>query len=101
MLEGQHEPHPDAPPAYSDVDALGLCPYSEETVAGCRYYHPVSAHSDFPEAGHCTDAVVISGSDPIRYTICCRSATASTTKRAAMANAGADTNWSAGHHNQL
>ena len=70
MLEGHHERHPDTHPVESDVDALGLCPYSEETVAGCRYYHPLSAHGDFPEAGRCTDAVVISGTDHIRRTIC-------------------------------
>ena len=74
MLEGLRERHPDAHPGASDVDTLGLCPYSEETVAGCRHYHPVSAHGDFPEAGHCIDAVVISGTGHIRHTICARDA---------------------------
>lgn len=74
MLEGQHERLPDAHPVKSDVDALELCPYSEETIAGCRYYHPLSAHGDFPDAGHCTDAFVISGTDHIRYAICGRGA---------------------------
>jgi hypothetical protein len=74
MVEGQYERHPEAHPADSDVDALGLCPYSEETVAGCRHYHPISAHGDFPEAAHCSDAIVISGTDHIRHTICGRGA---------------------------
>ena len=74
MIEGHRERHADAHAGESDVDALGLCPYSEETVAGCRHYRPVSAHGDFPEAGQCIDAVVISGTGHIRYTICGRGA---------------------------
>ena len=74
MIEGQCNRHADAQPVDSGVDALGLCPYSEETVAGCRHYHPVSAHGDFPGAGRCIDAFVISGTDHIRYTICSRGA---------------------------
>jgi hypothetical protein len=56
------------------VAASGLCPYSEETVAGCRYYRPISAHGDFPEAAHCAEAFVLSGADHIRHTICRRRA---------------------------
>jgi hypothetical protein len=52
--------------------ASGLCPYSEETVAGCRHYRPISAHGDFPEAAHCAKASVLSGADHIRHTICRR-----------------------------
>lgn len=52
--------------------ASGLCPYSEETVAGCRHYRPISAHGDFPEAAHCAEASVLSGADHIRQTICRR-----------------------------
>ncbi len=74
MPEGHREGHPDARAVDSDVDELGLCPYSGETVAGCRHYQPVSAHGDFPEAGRCIDAVVISGTGHIRYTICGRGA---------------------------
>jgi len=74
MREGHRQRHPVAVPVVSDVDSLGLCPYSEETVAGCRHYRPVSAHGDFPEAGHCVDAVVISGTGHIRQTICGRGA---------------------------
>ena len=51
---------------------LGLCPYSEETVVGCRFYRPVSAHGDFPGAGHCEDASVLNGADHVRYTVCQR-----------------------------
>jgi hypothetical protein len=43
---------------------LGLCPYSEETVVGCRFYRPVSAH--------CEDASVLNGADHVRYTVCQR-----------------------------
>ncbi len=68
--------HPDDQPTRtpvpSGVDALGLCPYSEETLNGCRHYHPIAEHGDFPEAGHCKDAFLISGADHIRYTICAR-----------------------------
>ena len=74
MLEGHGERHPDSRPGESNVDALELCPYSEETVAGCRHYQPISAHGDFPEAGRCTDAFVISGTGHIRNTICSRRA---------------------------
>jgi hypothetical protein len=48
------------------------CPYSEETVVGCRYYRPRSAHGDFPGAGQCADAVILSGTHHIRQTICRR-----------------------------
>ena len=51
---------------------IGRCTYSEETVMGCRHYEPVSAHGDFPEAAHCREASVISGSDHVRHTICRR-----------------------------
>jgi hypothetical protein len=51
---------------------IGRCTYSEETVMGCRHYEPVSAHGDFPEAAHCREASVISGSDHVRHTMCRR-----------------------------
>jgi hypothetical protein len=41
-------------------------------VVGCRYYEPLSAHGDFPEAGRCKDAVVLSGANHIRRTLCHR-----------------------------
>lgn len=72
MSKVQPEEQPTATGIPDGVDALGLCPYSEETVAGCRHYLPVSEHGDFPEAGHCRDAFLISGTDHIRYTICAR-----------------------------
>ncbi len=56
------------------VAAPGLCPYSEETVAGCRHYRPLSAHGDFPEAAHCAEASVLGGAGHIRHTICRRRA---------------------------
>jgi hypothetical protein len=54
------------------VDPAGWCPYSEETVVACRHYEPLSAHGDFPEAGRCKEATVLSGPDHIRRTICRR-----------------------------
>jgi hypothetical protein len=48
------------------------CPYSEETVVGCRFYTPRSAHGDFPGAAQCADAVIISGAHHIRQTVCRR-----------------------------
>ena len=56
----------------ASVGVLGLCPYSEETVVGCRFYRPVSAHGDFPGAAHCEDASVLNGADHVRYTVCQR-----------------------------
>ena len=56
------------------VAASALCPYSEETVAGCRYYRPISAHGDFPEAAHCAEASVLGVDGHIRHTICRRRA---------------------------
>lgn len=56
------------------VAASALCPYSEETVVGCRYYRPISAHGDFPEAAHCAEASVLGGAGHIRHTICRRRA---------------------------
>jgi len=55
-----------------DLDSLVPCPYSEETLAGCRHYRPRSAHGDFPEAGQCTEAFTISGTEHIRHIICRR-----------------------------
>jgi hypothetical protein len=58
--------------ALSTGSPIGRCTYSEETVMGCRYYEPMSAHGDFPDAAHCREASVISGSDHVRHTICRR-----------------------------
>jgi hypothetical protein len=46
------------------------CPYSEETVVGCGYYRPRSAHGDFPGAAQCVDAEIVSGASHVRHTIC-------------------------------
>ena len=43
MSKVQPEEPPTATVIPDGVDALGLCPYSEETVAGCRHYLPVSS----------------------------------------------------------
>lgn len=53
-------------------DALGSCPYSEETVTGCRYYLPVSQHGGFPGAASCRLAVKLPTSDYIHHTVCRR-----------------------------
>jgi hypothetical protein len=53
-------------------DVAPPCPYSEETVVGCRYYRPRSAHGDFPDAGQCADAEIVSAGSHVRQTICRR-----------------------------
>jgi len=55
------------------LDELRPCPYSEETVTGCRNYLPVSQHGGFPGAAACRLAVRLPGSDYIRQTVCRRS----------------------------
>ncbi|MFI5287591.1 MAG: hypothetical protein ACHQ4F_14910 [Candidatus Dormibacteria bacterium] len=57
-----------APPG----DTQALCPYSEETMAGCRHYLPVSQHGGFPGAGHCRLAVKVPTSCYIRTMVCTR-----------------------------
>lgn len=53
------------------------CAYSEETLVGCRFYSPRSAHGDFPGAADCEKAFVISGSDHVRRVVCRRTLEAS------------------------
>jgi hypothetical protein len=57
-----------APPCATQV----LCPYSEETMAGCRHYLPVSQHGGFPGAGLCRWAVKVPTSCYIRTMVCTR-----------------------------
>jgi hypothetical protein len=72
VSKGQAPAHPTQTRVANGVDALILCPYSEETLTGCRFYQPISEHGGFPEAGQCKDAFLISGADHIRSTICAR-----------------------------
>jgi hypothetical protein len=54
------------------VDNGELCPYSEETVAGCRNYVPASEHGGFPGAAHCQWAMRLPTSQYIRNSLCRR-----------------------------
>ena len=54
------------------VDEPVLCPYYEETVAGCRHYRAKSEHGDFPDAAECRWVVVVSLSSHQRQRICGR-----------------------------
>ena len=49
-----------------------VCPFSHETVAGCRNYVPVSEHGDFPEAADCVFAQKVRVSTHVRRTLCSR-----------------------------
>ena len=53
-------------------DALGSCPYSEETVTGCRFYLPVSQHGGFPGAARCQLAVKLPTPNYIHQSVCRR-----------------------------
>jgi hypothetical protein len=53
-------------------DELDVCPYSEETVTGCRNYVAVSQHGGFPGAARCRHAVQLPTSEYIRHTLCRR-----------------------------
>ena len=54
------------------LDSRRPCPYSEETVTGCRHYAPVSVHGGFPGAACCHWAVNLSTHDYIRTLMCRR-----------------------------
>ena len=54
------------------VDEPVFCPYSEETVAGCRHYRSKSEHGDFPDAAECEWVLVVSLSSHQRRRICGR-----------------------------
>jgi hypothetical protein len=60
---------PDAP---GGVDKTRLCPYSDETVAGCPNYRPASEHGDFPEAAECRCLLVVQVSSYQRRRTCRR-----------------------------
>ena len=53
-------------------DALGSCPYSEETMTGCRHYLPVSQHGGFPGAARCRLAMKLPTPDYIHQAVCRR-----------------------------
>ena len=53
-------------------DTLGPCPYSEETVTGCRHYIPVSQHGGSPGASRCRLAVNLPAPDYIQRSVCRR-----------------------------
>ena len=51
-----------------------VCPYSSETIAACRHYEPVSAHSDRPGAEMCRHVVVERQGPHTRKLMCARTA---------------------------
>lgn len=63
MIKGGDE----SVPSFDDVC---LCPYSEETMTGCRNYLPVSQHGGFPGAARCQFALRLPTSEYIEHTLC-------------------------------
>ena len=51
-----------------------LCPYSRETVAGCRLYRPRSEHGSGPDAADCGWSVATEPGPHLRTVICRRPA---------------------------
>ncbi|MBV9101846.1 MAG: hypothetical protein JOZ46_10520 [Candidatus Dormibacteraeota bacterium] len=51
------------------------CPFSQETVAACRFYRPLSEHSDAPGAERCRYADAVAVTNRVRRWICYREAT--------------------------
>ncbi len=54
------------------ADEPAFCPYSEETVTGCRHYRAKSEHGDFADAAECQAVLVISLSSHQRQRTCRR-----------------------------
>jgi hypothetical protein len=49
-----------------------VCPFSDETVVGCRHYVPVSEHGDSPWAGECRFAQTFRVTEHVRRRHCRR-----------------------------
>ena len=56
-------------PAASEVR---FCPYSRETLAGCRLYRPRSEHGAGPDAAECAFSVATEPGPYLRTVICRR-----------------------------
>lgn len=70
--------HPDGAPAKAaGTDALPafsarLCPYSYDTVAGCPFYTPLSAHGSAPDAARCRFVLTARPGEHVRTLVCVR-----------------------------
>jgi hypothetical protein len=53
-------------------DTRKECPYSAETIAGCRYYEPRSHHASAPGSELCRHVVVEQRGTPVRRLRCVR-----------------------------
>jgi hypothetical protein len=49
-----------------------VCPFSDETVVGCRHYVPVSEHGDFSTAGECRFVQTLQVTEHVRQKHCRR-----------------------------
>lgn len=73
-------PHPEGMPfGGSGADALPtfaarVCPYSRDTVAGCPFYEPISAHGSAPDAALCRYVLAARSSRHVRTLVCVRQA---------------------------
>lgn len=65
------EPHAESA-ATPESGAFGACPYSEETVAGCRFYRAAAQHGAYPGAAECRSAIAMSGPVYLRRRVCLR-----------------------------
>jgi hypothetical protein len=58
--------------ATADTNVFAVCPYSEETLAGCRFYRAASQHAAYPGAADCRSAIALSGPIYLRRRACRR-----------------------------
>lgn len=65
---GATAPGPDELPTF----AARVCPYSRDTVAGCPFYEPVSAHGSAPDAARCRFVLAAHSSAHVRTLVCVR-----------------------------
>ena len=66
------------------------CPYSRETVAGCRFYRPRSEHGSGPDAADCALSVVTEPVPHLRMVLCRRRRLDSALQRGRSAERQAD-----------
>lgn len=66
------------------------CPYSRETVAGCRFYRPRSEHGSGPDAADCAFSVATAPGPHIRTVTCRRRRLDSASERGSSAERQAD-----------
>jgi hypothetical protein len=62
-------------PSFSQrAKILRTCPFSDETVVGCRHYLAVSEHGDFPGAADCRFEQRLRVTEHVRRRLCQRRA---------------------------